>query len=261
MWVAGLASAFAIKLTSSIDDVVWLAPFLTSNLSFAAKGQNAGIYITVCLTQTLVAMAIAYSGNTIVEYLTKDSKGAWSTDKILTVGASVLLILFGIKLVYEYVTEEDEDNGGNGDKAESREVPSQAPKGPAYDKVATDENAPAPAAADVEAAVAPLNVEDKEAVGEERSGANKTGGAWTLFVIAFVGSVDDLTLFVPMLVGKAFDLAQLMLGAFSAAAFIVTLCLCIGMCKPIADFLSSVPLFVIVGLFALVLMVKGITMD
>merc|ERR1719409_1545551 len=83
----------------------------------------------------------------------------------------------------------------------------------------------------------------------------------TLFVIAFIGSVDDLTLFVPMLVGKGFDIVQLMLGAFLATSVIITFCICIGLCKPIADCLSKIPLAAIVIVFATVLLLKGFVFD
>merc|ERR1712013_95414 len=73
----------------------------------------------------------------------------------------------------------------------------------------------------------------------------------TLFVIAFIGSVDDLTLFVPMLVGKGFDIVQLMLGSFVACWAIVLMCIFMGRCKPIADFLSSIPLSLIVIIFSI----------
>merc|ERR1719263_1443948 len=83
----------------------------------------------------------------------------------------------------------------------------------------------------------------------------------TLFVIAFLGSIDDLTLFVPMLVGKGFDIVQLMLGAFLATVVILTFCICIGLCKPIADCLSRIPLCLIVICFATILLLRGFVFD
>merc|ERR1711959_322108 len=78
----------------------------------------------------------------------------------------------------------------------------------------------------------------------------------TLFVIAFLGSIDDLTLFVPMLVGKGFDWLQLISGAIVAASTIVMICLFIGLCKPVANCLSNIPLALIVAVFASSLLVK-----
>lgn len=281
MWLVGLFSAFGIKLSSSIDDVVWLAPFLTANSSVTARGYNAAIYTTVCLCQTVVAMVIAYSGTQAVSALTGGAKDAWSTEKILTVGAGCLLTLYSIKLTYEYIqecNEEGEEEGAPADGAERGE----------YAKVASNEGeaqehesgragakwccAPGgTGGAEGEMSQKPLSARSREMVPgmeidspdkpqEEMDKAEKERSQ-TLFFIAFVGSVDDLTLFVPMLVGKGFDFWQLMLGAFLATVLIITFCICIGLCKPIADCLSRIPLCLIVICFATILLLRGFVFD
>lgn len=260
MWLVGLFSAFGIKLSSSIDDVVWLAPFLTANSSVAARMQNSLIYLSVCLCQTVVAMVIAYSGRAAVRAITGGAKDAWSTEKILTVGAGCLLSLYSVKLSYEYYQE----------CYEEAEPPTESLEGGSYAKVATNEGA---AAGDAELGkqlsagremVPGVEIDSPEKTQQELDKADKDAAkrsAQTLFVIAFIGSVDDLTLFVPMLVGKGFDFVQLMLGAFLATVCIITFCICIGLCKPIADCLSKVPLCAIVITFATILLLKGFVFD
>merc|ERR1719265_2894598 len=106
----------------------------------------------------------------------------------------------------------------------------------------------------------PVAIDNPEKPQEEIDKADKDRQQ-TLFVIAFIGSVDDLTLFVPMLVGKGFDLAQLMLGSFLAVSVILTFCICLGLCKPIADCLAKIPLALIVIIFAVSLLLKGFVFD
>eukprot|EP00929_Paragymnodinium_shiwhaense_P121586 TRINITY_DN9386_c0_g1_i3.p1 TRINITY_DN9386_c0_g1~~TRINITY_DN9386_c0_g1_i3.p1 ORF type:complete len:105 (-),score=11.06 TRINITY_DN9386_c0_g1_i3:820-1134(-) len=101
MWLAGLCSAISIKLCSSIDDVVWLAPFLTSNSSKRFRMQNSCIYTGICILQTLTAVVIARCGDAVVKWLTQSAQGAWSSDKILTLGAGSMLALHSIKLIIE----------------------------------------------------------------------------------------------------------------------------------------------------------------
>jgi len=257
MWLVGLASAFGIKLSSSIDDVVWLAPFLTANSSVAVRMQNSMIYTSVCLCQTMVAMIIAYSGRQAVDAITGGAKDAWSTERILTVGAGCLLALYSIKLSYEWYQE-------CGEEAEGGNEGAQDPDGGSYAKVATTEGNGA--AGDVEMASGKPPSQREAVPGMEIDSPDKAQAdidkadkdrQQTLFVIAFIGSVDDLTLFVPMLVGKGFDFVQLMLGAFIATVLILSFCICIGMCKPIADCLSKIPLAAIVIVFASVLLTRG----
>lgn len=261
-WLFGVGAAILIKLSSSIDDVVWLAPFLTSNCSQGAKLRNAGIYISVCLTQTCVAMFIATSGNNLVQMIIKDTPGAWSSEKILTVGAGVLLALYSVKLLYECLTESEE---GDGDSDESS-------MGRGHSKDCAPEARLGGEDEDCEAMKEPLAVQKlgddssqdsmaEDSMSDEASEAEKkeSGRSQGLFVIAFLGSVDDLTLFVPMLVGKTFDIVQLVVGGFTAATVIVCICIFLGLCKPIADCLSRIPLAAIVMAFAVLLLVKGFT--
>jgi len=239
----------------SFAEAIITATTTITPVALPACSHNAGIYISVCLTQTVVAMAIAYSGDSLVGLLTKNSKDAWSTDKILTVFAGSMLALYSIKLTYEYIQEMNEEGES------SEEVSETANR---YDKVAADD-------AGDEEAQKELALMGGEPIGDDESSTNDgevhqrrkddTSRTQTLFVIAFLGSVDDLTLFVPMLVGKGFDIVQLVIGGFIAASAIVMLCVFLGLCKPVADCLSRVPLAAIVIVFACTLLIKGFMMD
>lgn len=262
-WVAGVGGAASLKMASSIDDVVWLAPFLTSNSSIAQRLRNSIIYTTVCMTQTLIAFLIAYSGDAAVEYITAGAKDAWSTEKILTVAAGSMLAVYAVKLTYEYIQECRE--GGDEDEKPAENDPKHQ-----YTPAATAESQ----AADVEGGTGiakkdglPLSARHMEIDGSPEKGSpadDKKGDddkSQTLFVIAFIGSVDDLTLFVPMLVGKGFNIVQLMLGSFLAVITIVFICVFLGLCKPFADFVEKIPLALIVVIFATYLLGKAVFME
>jgi len=270
MWLPGLGAAILLKLTSSIDDVVWLAPFLTSNVSTASQMNNAIIYLSVCLMQTVVAMFLAYSGNSMVDFLLRGQKDAWSSDKILTVGAGSLLAIYAVKLTYDYFFEEEESDSktGEAEKSDYDQVPSNEPEvEEGFSLCCANKSAAKPKrqigrplSEDATEPGEAAKEESMDAVGAAQA-AKDSGNSKTLFVIAFIGSVDDLTVFVPMLVGKAFDLGQLMLGSLIAASVIVMLCVFLGLCKPIADCLAMVPLALIVAIFATTLLTKGFFME
>lgn len=254
VWIAGVGAAMVLKLSSSIDDVVWLAPFLTSNSSKAAKLHNSAIYIGVCLTQTFVAMALAYSGDSLVGLLTHNAKNAWTSQKILTVGAGTLLAAYSVKLAYEYFTEGEGDGDCEGSEDKYTKIRDE--------DAGREEDEGKSMPPSLMKSISGVSLESLEDGGRplplDIDGAkDELGQTQRLFVIAFLGSLDDLTLFVPMLVGKSFDLAQLVLGSFAAAFVIVCLCLFLGLCKPIADCLSRIPLAAIVASFAVFLLFKG----
>lgn len=463
-WYVGLCSAFGIKLSSSIDDVVWLAPFLAGNLDRTLILQNAFIYGTVCMVQTIVATFISYSGKAAVEKLTGNGPGAWSTEKIMAVGAGVLMALFAVKLIHEeyFAEEEDEEEKEkelSSTQTENGEVlytqlwthsrPEEITEGsidaamPLISKEVEEPSKVDVELKDVAAATTEVDVEEggktrdllnkemqegkstivtlsdgqvqrqvdvvtlrmfsssssklmlvqvgeespdgkkrnkmqlpgtkqgpaqeletcveiiagkcgtsdiianygytnfvakrtelesasypglftvynkkiisgfidsersseaaqelvglpsckpfttiyakskikyfyewmpegqadamlakKEAAEQDKMRQKLAKAKWerqkTLFVIAFIGSVDDLTLFVPMLAGKGFSIPELMMGALVATVTIVSLCIFVGQCKPIADCLANVPLFAIVIVFSCVLLVKGIFLE
>lgn len=254
MWLYGLFSAICIKFFSSVDDVVWLTPFLISTLSPTLQLQNAAIYTSVCLVQTFVAMTIAFSGEKTVDYLLSNKQDAWSADKVLTVVAGCLMALFGAKELYNHFYGDDgdsEDIGGNPSNGSPRDLTEDKL---AQSRVLTDD-VPKERDGGIESG---LEIEQPE---HQRNTSDRGRGPFKLFQIAFIGSVDDLTLFVPMLVGKAFDPVQLFFGSLSAACCIVSLCIFIGLCKPIANVLAVIPLWFIVITFAVVLLVKGAMMD
>lgn len=291
MFFTGLVSAITMKLISSVDDVLWLAPFLTTSVSLKMRVQNALVYVGVCLLQTVVAMAIAASGNATVAWLTKNDKHAWSADKILTVSAGVLLAVYTVKLTYEYMYEdaEEDDESGDSDEEDSEtstgleskesDVLSEMELGAVdKDSITYDakDSSPSRSASmplvadgrefdgsrcilkDSDQADLPRHISGYQSPTEKpgaRRGEEKKQRA--LFVIAFIGSIDDLTLFVPMLAGKGIDFLQLISGATIAACSIVMICLFLGLCKPIAKCLSSIPLALIVAGFSITLLCKG----
>jgi len=261
-WCSGMVMALGLKLSSSVDDVVWLAPFLTSNSSVAARLQNSAVYIGICLVQTIVALCIAALGQSAVDKLMAGIKHAWSAEKLLTVCAGILLAVYSIKLLRDYIKEMNEEeetttaeslkeNGNTAVAAEEGKLKEMESRNTTDESVETAEEV-----------YQPLNQEpEKEGTSDCKTKEVDEKRQQTLICIAFIGSVDDLTLFVPMLVGKEFDIIQLCMGSFIAASSIVAFCVFIGLCKPIADCLSKIPLFVVTIAFAIILLAKGFFSD
>ena len=96
---------------------------------------------------------------------------------------------------------------------------------------------------------------DVEAPGGGADGARATTTA-TLLVVAFCGSLDDLTLFVPMLAGGAIGPLALLAGAAAATALIVAICVFLNFFRAISDRLAAVPLVCVTSAFATFLIAK-----
>jgi len=164
---------------------------------------NTVIYIWVCLIQTLLALLISHGGVAAIDALTGGSKNAWSADRLLTCISGGGLLVYGAILGKEWYAENYGEDSGDDDRddddgkdpesnsASSREGGSRSGAKEGSSNGSNEEASPLI-----------LTDEKRETAGmqqsqdEEPSKNSRTSSS--LFVVAFLGSLDDLTLFVPM---------------------------------------------------------------
>lgn len=278
LFAAQAAEAFVLKTASSIDDVLWFAKFLTRERSRVERGRNIAVYCVICLLQTMLAFLIARSG--------EEALDAWvhlhnfSSERLLTCVAAAGLGLYSVKLFFEELEErelccwrlrnafeklptsdEEKPSPSNAEDdvtgVEMLEVQSEG---------SDDAAAPSPRAlgAFEEQAASPLHAEKElEDVDLEADEADEdeeeldTSSLRTLIVVAFCGSLDDLTLFVPMLAGGAIGPLALVAGALAATALVVLLCLFLNLFSRVSDCLQKVPLVAITSCFFMYLVAKA----
>lgn len=103
--------------------------------------------------------------------------------------------------------------------------------------------------------VPPLSITEDDGPSPPLQSDKKSG---SLALIAFIGSLDDPTLFVPLLVGKTFGIFELITGAMIATLAILVICLFVSKCQLMANVLERIPLVAIVVGFTVFLLAKGI---
>lgn len=268
---AGVSAAMVLKLASSIDDVLWLSVFLTPAISRRERASNALTYSLICFFQTCLAYVISNLGETAVEKFLSGTN--MSTDRILTLIAGSVLSIYSIYLGLEYYRENyavdkseqydivhsESDQGSDSDASHSDDFQD------GFEEESKHSKQPGITPFEVEVGawisdVKAITVQPKNNHFTDSGDRNGHSGkhSRSLAVIAFLGSLDDLTLFVPMLAGKSFNILELIIGAMISTFFIVVICLCLIRCKFVADVLDRVPLVAIVAVFAVVLIIKGV---
>jgi hypothetical protein len=305
-FAVGMFFAFTLKLISSIDDVVWLVPFLIVE-DLAMRNRNIVVYCSICLFQTIFAMLLATGGIAAIDAVKSDD--SWSSEKLLSMFAGVCLLTYGFKLLYEWYYEidddddEDEKNNDDEEKGKSNqrldynessnlnrdgsvkygelsqqdqstsnkndnkeyedddhdEVDEFPKEPPMLRATSSSLGSPPPSIQHKTFKRSRSHSTHKEVTPEPHQRETHTTSA--LFIVAFLGSLDDLTLFVPMLVGQAIPWGALVVGAMLAVAVILMVCIFLGMCKPIARVLVAIPLFSIVLCFGTFLTIKALTTD
>lgn len=121
-FVALCFAAMVAKLAASVDDVVWLSPFVAGG-SKARKLQNGALYIMIFQGLTCVAFAVArfatFVGSLAEEAATDGSEaqdGSWGIERILEMVSGILLLLYAAHLIREaFRGGEDGDDDQVGD--------------------------------------------------------------------------------------------------------------------------------------------------
>ena len=97
--------AILTKLSSSVDDVAWLLPYMKGE----AACKNAALYM--CLMQLVVWVAVlaSFLGREAIGGLVNDG-GYWTAERVLGVASGVLLAFYTAYLFQDWYYGDDEDN-------------------------------------------------------------------------------------------------------------------------------------------------------
>jgi hypothetical protein len=180
--------ATVTKLTSSIDDIVWLLPFV-STADRSRNMRNGLLYVVMMEVVVGLASAIAFGGGAALQSVL-DEGAYWNTERVLGVASGICLLLYSAFLFQEYLQGDDEATEEGADEEEGAD--GQTKESPA-------------ALASLEGALggAESNESDagqgqqEEAVGigadEGLDNVGKKKPEGNLVVICFLGSLDDMS--------------------------------------------------------------------
>ena len=90
--------------------------------------------------------------------------------------------------------------------------------------------------------------------GNEESGGAAGGlegsSARRLLLVSVLGSMDDVAVFISILLGETFTWPQLLLGVLIGSTLVVSFCLFVTLFAPVTRLIQLVPLYVVVASFA-----------
>ena len=102
------------------------------------------------------------------------------------------------------------------------------------------------------AALPELDEEAKQAIEEARR------SSYRLFVVALCGTLDDMTMFAAVILGKSIMWPALFCGAMLATAIIVFACWQISLYKPFADCIQKIPMWAMLTALSLYILIGGL---
>eukprot|EP00656_Telonema_subtile_P005180 TRINITY_DN12354_c0_g1_i1.p1 TRINITY_DN12354_c0_g1~~TRINITY_DN12354_c0_g1_i1.p1 ORF type:complete len:228 (+),score=77.72 TRINITY_DN12354_c0_g1_i1:132-815(+) len=158
-WVVFCLLAVLTKLSSSVDDVAWLLPYINAK----AAGLNALLYVFLMECVVGLAIAAGIGGRQAMSSIVSED-GYWNTERVLSLVSGCLLTVYAVYLFYDWWTEleDDDDNSDNeaGSDTEPNPVEAAAQK------------------CDESVGAGPEDLEEQHVEGEEPS--STTSGAATL---------------------------------------------------------------------------------
>jgi len=223
----GLVGATFLVAATTLDDAVWLVPYTTSSkLSVATRVIHGVIF--VC---TLEVLAVLCCLTAQAVYRLVGEQDDWIFGAL---GAILCWTIAGVLYVKKIF------------KKRRRQQQQQQQQDTSVQLSASEGYGTIP-------------VQDEEEIQEEEPLI--LFSPWTVISLTFLGALDEISYFPALLVGGVFTGWDLCLGTFLAACFILFIITAfLAQCRPLIEWLDSIPLYGIVGMFAIALTI-GVLVD
>jgi fluoride ion exporter CrcB/FEX len=224
---------FVLKVATSVDDLVWLSPFVAMATSLHEKIRLLITYISLCLFISLTAFFGSWLAVNGLEQLLSPVTGDvdWA-ERILNIVGAVAIAVFAF---FEWKSGQEEDGDDNEDIEEQ----------------------------DIESGLQPAASEDTPLINNQitTSARRRRHVLVDLIVVGICGQLDTLAVFFSALMGQLEDpgLAPLIAGSGLGALLFGCIALSITWIGgPIVKWLQQIPLWALLFAIAIFLLVQGI---
>jgi hypothetical protein len=262
--ITGLLGATVTVAATTLDDAIWLVPFVGSSSS--PWSSSARVAHAVVFVLTLVSLAIAsivvalliqstvtpYSdSNTIDEALSSSKQQEILLGSIAAVLCWVLAFAFFVKKLLKRRRRRQQQL--------EQEEKSQLMQ---TEEVGESTTRPDYQATNLAASNSD-NLEDGTPTDNSpsRSSTSTFGNIGTVISLTALGALDEVSYFPALIMGKIFTPLELCLGTMLAACIILNIVTCcLARCKPLVDCLDHIPIYAVIAMFATILTI-GVLYD
>lgn len=233
--MARVMGAAGIVLVTTLDDAVWLVPFVANETHRPTAVLHAFLFVA-----TLECMALSVSILTLVSE--KSVLGGFSETGFTALGAVLCWLLAGFLLYRSIRKRRRRRQLTQRQQQEEEEEEDQRQAAAERDLVADTEQGRVKREDD------PL-VDNREE--NNVPDDNHSPKPWMVISLTFLGSLDEISYFPSLLLGGIFNAIELCMGTLIAALVMLLVVLVfLRPCKPLMDCFDSIPLYGVVGIFA-----------
>ena len=224
----GLAGATLVVAATTIDDAVWLVPYTTSpKLTAKFRVLHGALFV---LTLEMLAGLCCLTAQAVFRIVGEQDDWIFGV-----IGAILCWIIAATLYVKKLLKRRRRQQAEQRSHHDASSEP-QSTEG--YGTIPVDLDAT-----------------------QEQDEPHITFAPWTVISLTFLGALDEISYFPALLVGGVFTWWELCLGTFFAACLIlVIISLFLSQCQPLIKWLDSIPLYGIVGMFAIALTI-GVIVD
>lgn len=251
---AGIIAATALITATTIDDAVWLIPYCSSpQLPTSTKVVHA---LTFILTLETLSVLCVVAAKVFKDVLLK--MGGTHADPSFILGLAGAIICYCIA-GFLYVKKLMKRRRRAMAAAKAAEVEEEKQK---LNENENDEETGLLAKKDEVSETAEI----EEDVGNDDSGSSSDDSSIEgrdiptkpsirmVATLTALGALDEISYFPALVVGKVFSGEELLVGTLGATVIILVIVLLfLSKMKRLVDFLDSIPLYGIVGMFAVIL--------
>eukprot|EP01083_Nonionella_stella_P097107 272965_1 len=248
-----ILASIVTKLTGSVDDVVWLLPFVSpTNKTKRKRICMAATYISVMCTVTAAAIAISYLGRQLVQLMLNNTESYWTAERILALPSGIVLFLYSIYLFYDWYQDRQDadDTDSNNIQPVHKQVPSESAisvPDQVMEKCDADTEMAVLTEQNHESQMDEVGLKEDEKIGNQ---SDKQITVRRLIIVSILGSLDDFAVQCALLLAETFSWYQLFLGVFIGSGIVVVFCVGIGYVRCIAKYIEKIPIWLIIGLLA-----------
>jgi hypothetical protein len=236
MKFGGWFGAAIIIFGTTVDDTVWLVPFVTSpSLSATSKLCHALLFIATLQALTLLCVLLASGIQVALPIL--GFKNEHNEEHILTcISAIFCWVIAGFFYLKKLLKRRAVVNAVSLSGSNDEERPLSSNHQENYTKLSDTNTSHGLNEREADISFSPL----------------------TVVTLTTIGALDELSYFPSLLTGHIFYPRQLLVGALVASVVILAVVFAfLSKCKPLLDFLDRIPLYGIVAMFALILTVQS----
>lgn len=250
MSAGGLISATTIVIITTLEDCLWLVPFVTTS------SRTTGLLHAAVFIMTFEGLALAISVATVLLGESLTIFGARSDLILGILGAALcwgLAIFLFVRARQKQQRRRAKDNEEQQALVENYDEEQRSSN---YGSTASDADPHGykRGNSNDDPLVEILDSEDDRSAWVDMPPATLDPQPWLIITLTVLGSLDEVSYFPALILGDIVTPADLCVATFLASVIILTvLYLALTPCQPFLEILDRIPLYYIVGFFAVAL--------